>query len=45
LLVDTGDRALDEALCGLVEITSGFEDRLLYRIAIDYTDSADGARP
>lgn len=42
LLVDTGDRALDAALCGLVEIVSGFEDRLLYRVAIDY---AGGANP
>jgi predicted polyphosphate/ATP-dependent NAD kinase len=40
LLVDTGDRALDEALCGIIEIVSGFEDRLLYRVAVDYAVAA-----
>jgi predicted polyphosphate/ATP-dependent NAD kinase len=33
LLLDTGDVELDLALCGLVEIVTGFEDRLLYRLA------------
>ena len=37
LLVDTQDVALDHALSGLVEIISGYEDRLLYRIATDYS--------
>ncbi len=33
LLVDTGEAALDERLAGLVTIVSGYEDRLLYRVA------------
>ena len=33
LLVDTGDDALDERLSGLVEIVTGYEDSLLYRVA------------
>ena len=33
LLVDTGDGELDERLCGVVRITAGFEDDLLYRVA------------
>ena len=37
LLVDTQDVALDHALSGLVEIISGYEDRLLYRVATDYS--------
>ena len=33
LLLDTGDAALDERLSGLVSLVSGYEDRLLYRLA------------
>lgn len=33
LLVDTSDAALDARLCGLVEIVSGYQDALLYRVA------------
>lgn len=33
LLLDTGDSELDIGLSGLVEIVTGFEDRLLYRLA------------
>ncbi len=36
LLVDTGDESLDLELCGFVQIVSGYEDRLLYRIATHY---------
>ena len=32
LLVDTGDATLDMSLCGLIEVTAGFEDRLLYSV-------------
>ena len=32
LLVDTGSEAVDQRLAGLVEIVTGYEDRLLYRI-------------
>ncbi len=32
LLIDTDDAELDRAFAGLVEITSGYEDRLLYRV-------------
>jgi predicted polyphosphate/ATP-dependent NAD kinase len=32
LLVDTGDADLDARLCGVVEIISGYEDALFYRI-------------
>ncbi len=35
LLVDTSDEALDRKLSGLVEVTSGYEDRLMYRVAAD----------
>ncbi len=33
LLLDTGDAELDERLSGLVSLVSGYEDRLLYRLA------------
>ena len=33
LLVDTGDVELDQALCGLVEVAVGYDDRLLYRVS------------
>ena len=32
LLVDTGDVSVDTAIHGICEITSGYEDRLIYRI-------------
>lgn len=32
LLVDTGDAELDKQLSGVYEITSGYEDRLIYRV-------------
>ncbi len=35
LVVDTGDAALDRALCGLWPVISGYEDTLLYRVATD----------
>ena len=35
LLVDTGDAALDQQLCGLWPITSGYQDTLLYRVGTD----------
>ncbi len=33
LLVDTNDPELDQALCGYREILTGYDDRILYRIA------------
>jgi len=33
LLVDTGDEAVNESLCGLRSIITGYEDRVLYRVA------------
>ncbi|MCR9261313.1 MAG: NAD(+)/NADH kinase [Pseudomonadaceae bacterium] len=33
LLLDTGDDALDQQLAGLVEIVTGYQDCLLYRLA------------
>jgi len=33
LLVDTSDVQLDEALCGLIEVVVGYDDRLLYRVS------------
>ncbi|WP_111656912.1 ATP-NAD kinase family protein [Isoalcanivorax indicus] len=35
LLVDTGDAALDRALCGLLPVIAGYEDEVLYRVATD----------
>ncbi|WP_101675183.1 ATP-NAD kinase family protein [Alloalcanivorax mobilis] len=35
LLVDTGDATLDQQLCGLWPITSGYQDTLLYRVGTD----------
>lgn len=32
LLVDTGDTSVDKSVQGICEITSGYEDRLIYRI-------------
>lgn len=34
-LVDTGEAQLDNELCGLWPVISGYEDTLLYRVAID----------
>ncbi len=33
LLVDTNDPALDSELCGFREVVTGYEDRILYRVA------------
>jgi predicted polyphosphate/ATP-dependent NAD kinase len=33
LLLDTSDDELDERLCGLVEVVTGYEDSLLYRLS------------
>ena len=33
LFVDTGDPEMDARLSGLIEITAGYEDRLLYRVS------------
>jgi len=33
LLVDTNDPALDEALCGLRSVVTGYDDQALYRVA------------
>ncbi|MDX1802723.1 MAG: ATP-NAD kinase family protein [Alcanivorax sp.] len=35
LVVDTGDAALDLQLCGLWPVTTGYEDQILYRVAVD----------
>lgn len=35
LLVDTGDADLDQSLCGLWPVTTGYEDQILYRVATD----------
>ncbi|MEM9621135.1 MAG: NAD(+)/NADH kinase [Pseudomonadota bacterium] len=35
LLVDSGDVLLDEHLCGLIEVITGYEDCLMYRLATD----------
>ena len=35
LRVDSGDADVDRGLCGLIEIVSGYEDALLYRIGND----------
>ena len=32
LLIDSGDRALDEAFSGLVRVRTGYEDEVLYRL-------------
>ncbi len=33
LLVDTGDKELDQELADLVEVMTGYEDRVIYRVA------------
>ena len=38
LLADTGDPALDQSLAGLVQVISGYDDKLLYRLAPDASD-------
>ncbi len=35
LLVDTGDPLLDQELCGLWPITTGYEDQIIYRVATE----------
>ena len=35
LLVDTGDRTLDESLCGLIPVVTGYEDAVICRLALD----------
>ena len=35
LLVDSGDPTLDQQLCGFVSVIAGYEDRVLYRVAVD----------
>ncbi len=40
LLVDTSDAALDARLCGLVEIVSGYQDSLLYRVSDQLAQTA-----
>lgn len=35
LLVDSGDATLDQQLCGFVSVITGYEDRVLYRVAVD----------
>jgi len=32
LLVDTGDSKLDQSLSGMVQVTTGYQDQVLYRI-------------
>ena len=36
IIVDSGDRVLDEALAGTREIVTGYEDFVYYRVACDY---------
>lgn len=38
LLVDTGEVALDETLCGYIEVLTGYRHRVLYRVARDYRE-------
>ena len=45
LLVDSGDALFDQQLCGLVEVVTGYEDRLLYRVATDLTASNSRHQP
>lgn len=35
LLVDTGDPELDQALCGLIPVITGYEDEVLYRVSTE----------
>ena len=39
LLVDTGDAALDRELCGLWQVTTGYEDQVLYRVSTEAVNS------
>lgn len=39
LIVDTGDPILDQQLCGLIPIITGYDQQVLYRIALDYSES------
>jgi predicted polyphosphate/ATP-dependent NAD kinase len=38
LLVDTGDRAVDEILCGYVQVVTGHTERAVRRVAADGAD-------
>lgn len=43
LLVDTNDPELDRALCGYREIITGYDDRILYRVATTPEESPEEA--
>ena len=36
LVCDTSDPTLDEALSGVIEITTGYRDKVFYRLGVDY---------
>jgi predicted polyphosphate/ATP-dependent NAD kinase len=38
LLVDSGDPELDQQLCGLIAVVSGYDDTLLVRVATDASE-------
>jgi predicted polyphosphate/ATP-dependent NAD kinase len=38
LVCDTGDPALDEALSGLIAVTTGYRDQVFYRLGVDYAN-------
>jgi predicted polyphosphate/ATP-dependent NAD kinase len=38
LLVDTGDRGVDQMLCGYVRIITGYDERIVYRIGAGLDD-------
>lgn len=41
MIVDTGDSGLDQDLCGLTQVITGYEDFSYYRVAQDYELTAD----
>ena len=41
LICDTGDAQLDASLDGLIEVVTGYHDKVLYPIGINYTDSGE----
>ncbi len=43
LLVDSNDRALDAQFAGLIEVITGYRDRVLYPVSIDATPDSTGA--
>lgn len=45
IIVDTGDSSLDQELCGLTPIITGYEDFSYYRIAQDYGPAPETLRP